>query len=50
MQKICLNIQVRSKAKYLFEHRFSVTKDYGIRFGAVEFNSIFKEDNISLIS
>ena len=41
---------VRGQAKNLFEERFTATKDFGVRLGAVEFKTISQEDKLSLIS
>ena len=36
------------EAKKLFEKRFTATKDFGIKLGAVEFNPLSREDNLKL--
>jgi len=41
---------VRVEAKKLFENRFKVTKDFGVRLDAVEFKSLTHEDNLSLLA
>jgi len=40
---------VQREAKMLFEKRFTVTKDLGVRLDAVEFKTLTGEDNLGLI-
>jgi len=41
---------VRGQVKNHFEERFTATKDFGVRLGAIKFKTISQEDKLSLIS
>jgi len=42
-------VTVRREARNLFEERFTATHDFGVSLGSVEFKTITKETNLSLI-